>query len=432
MAGDCKKIKNSLNCDKGEFCVLFLGRQKTNRVCTKLEPEAKLKSYYYGYKGCRNMLLKYINADKNASIAITDDFGLQMIQSLQKQGYKNFTIIITDQDANLAKRFAVYIKQAWKDELKGIDIKLLEECTGMKFDLIISNPPYEVGNEITRRIIDTIDYDQFLNLMPLSKYKKGRLYNFVEKKLQSICLDDVEAFDAYTAPDLCLISKTMLEYGSYDQFELRFYYDQRLRKFWDINSSRERTYLKHIYICASSRFNLLNSKTSFACGIYTPHDKVHAILSLKSKFNSPESVRTFLAQEGKKVSRDCSEEYIWNFYKPDCPVEKCFAPVTSGPINQIFTIFKTEREKDNFVKWWYSAELAGRNPKSGLASILLAGLNKPTDCPFDQAIPNVDWSREWTDEEILKDYGYPNEEIKNILKLGENNLYRKSLLDFQN
>ena len=34
---------------------------------------------------------------------------------------------------------------------------------------------------------------------------------------------------------------------------------------------------------------------------------------------------------------------------------------------------------------------------------------------FEFIIPRVDWTREWTDEEILKYYGYSNEEIEEIL-----------------
>lgn len=72
-------------------------------------------------------------------------------------------------------------------------------------------------------------------------------------------------------------------------------------------------------------------------------------------------------------------------------------------------------KKNNFLKWWHSAELGGRYCKSGLSNILLRALNKPTSCPFDFIIPRIDWTREWTDEEILKDYGYSNEEIEEIL-----------------
>lgn len=426
---DLKKVKNILKCDRSEAIVLFLGRRKSNRVCKN--PLDKLKPFYYGYKGCADILMQYVKAPLDASICVTDDFGLQMIKPLQDKGYKNFTLMVTDDDPELAERFVCYIKRYYfKGELNNIDIKRIEECKGMKFNLIISNPPYQVGNEITRNIIENIDFDEFINLMPLSKYKKSNLYKYVKEKFQSICSSTEDAFDAYTAPDICSLSKLPSEYKTYDQFELEFYYDKRLRRFWEENSSRKKSFLEHIYICAPRNFNTLSSKTSFACGIYTPHDKVHAIKQLESKFASADAVDTFLNHSDKKFSRDCAEEYIWNICKPDCAVEKCFKPVSSGPISCIFTVFASEREKDNFVNWWYSAERDGKNPKSGLASILLAGLNKPTSCPFDQAIPNVDWTRSWTDEEILKDYGYSDSEIKGILALGQNDLYRHALLDY--
>jgi hypothetical protein len=43
-------------------------------------------------------------------------------------------------------------------------------------------------------------------------------------------------------------------------------------------------------------------------------------------------------------------------------------------------------------------------------------MNKTTGCPYDYIIPRVDWdAREWTDEEILRDYGYTGEEIEIVL-----------------
>ena len=424
-----KKVKNILSCDRRDAIVLRLGRIKKGRVCVKLED--RLDPFYRGYRDYKDIIMRYVAAPLGASICVTDDFGLHVIEKLQVRGYKNITLMITDDDAELAERFLYYIKQYYHDgELNGINIKTMEECMGMKFNLIISNPPYEVGNEITRNIIKNIGFDEFINLMPLSSYKKGSLYRYIEEKMQGICAYTKNTFDAHTAPDVCMISKTPSEYRTYDQFELKFYYDKRLSKFWEENSSRKRSFLEHICICAPRRFNTLNSKTSFACGIYTPHDKVHAIKHLENRFVSDSAVKAFLAHPDKKLSRDCSEEYIWNVCKPDCAVEKCFVPVSSGNINQIFTVFASEKEKDNFVNWWYSAERNGKNPKSGLASILLAGLNKPTDCPFDQAIPNVDWTRSWTDEKILKDYGYSDSEIKEILSLGQNDLYRHALLDY--
>lgn len=47
----------------------------------------------------------------DASICVTDDFGLQMISLLQDKGYKNFTLMAADDDPELAERFVSYIKR---------------------------------------------------------------------------------------------------------------------------------------------------------------------------------------------------------------------------------------------------------------------------------------------------------------------------------
>lgn len=420
--------KNILNLDRREKLVLYLGRLKSNREETNMDK--KLTPYYYGYKKYLSTLAPYIKASKDSLICITDDFGLQMISFLREKGYQNFTILLTDEDPDINKKSVYYISKYFPNELNGVNILTLEECKGMKFDLIISNPPYQIGNDITRNIIENINFNQFINLMPLSNYKKGGLFKYIKEKFQGVYASMEDSFDACVAPDVCALSKNPTEYESYSQFELKFYYDKRLSKFWEENASRKQTFLEHIYICVPKMFNSFNSKTSFACGIYTPHDKVHSINHLINKFSSKDSIEAFINSPNKKLTRDCSEEYVWNICKPDCTVDKCFVKVSSGNINQIFTVFASEKEKDNFAKWWYSAERNGKNPKSGLTSILLAGLNKPTGCPFDLAIPNVDWTRSWTDEEILKDYGYSDSEIKEILALGQNDLYRHALLDY--
>ena len=74
-----------------------------------------------------------------------------------------------------------------------------------------------------------------------------------------------------------------------------------------------------------------------------------------------------------------------------------------------FIFFSTEEEKKNFTEFWY------RNGISGLMHKLIKRMHKSSGT-IDTAIPRVDWSRPWTDEEILKEYGYTEEEIKEILK----------------
>lgn len=408
-------IKNSLKCDRGEAIVLYLGRWKSNKACKK--PEDRLKPFYYGYKGCASTLLQYINVPLTASICVTDDFGLQMIKLLQTKGYKNFTLMITDSDIELAERFVYYIKRAWKEEdLKGVDIKRIEECRGMKFDLIISNPPYEMGNDITRRLIDEIEFDEFINLMPLSKYKKGSLYKYIITRCDHMnwweqAGNSYDSTDALTSPIICLLQDkpNNLDYFT---FELNYIYDQRLKHYYQEQLGRVATFSQET--CRGNRedgYPVLNSHLDWICGIYTP-----AVLQKNG----------VTQLEGNKISLEAfmrdpyansrCRYYVWNFLKPNMKVQDCFEPVgLAGTISQTITHFQSEIEKDNFLKWWHSAEFSGRYCKSGLSTILLRALNKPTSCPFDFILPRVDWTREWTDEEILRDYGYSSEEIEEIL-----------------
>lgn len=430
---DLKKVKNILKCDRSEAIVLFLGRRKSNRVCKN--PLDKLKPFYYGYKGCADILMQYVKAPLDASICVTDDFGLQMIKLLQDKGYKNFTLMVTDDDPELAERFVCYIKRYYfKGELNNIDIKRIEECKGMKFNLIISNPPYQVGNEITRNIIENIDFDEFINLMPLSKYKKDKLYRYVSSKEKStvwFAKDfQPESGDLiWTSPEICLLSKKpLITCKTFEDFEHKFIYRKELSKYWEEQSRREKTYVDHICICGQRKWSEINSKTSFITGIYTPCNLVNSILNVKKEFDSGYTLDQYFqndcwASTGKTVKNqgDPRKQYVWNFLKPEKALNEVYVPVNTASngknIGEIITTFKTEKEKDNFVKWWYSAELNGNNPRSGLSSILLWGMNKSTSCPFSFIIPRVDWNRSWTDTEILADYGYSPEEIKDILSI---------------
>lgn len=412
---DLKKVKNILKCDRSEAIVLFLGRRKSNRVCKN--PLDKLKPFYYGYKGCADILMQYVKAPLDASICVTDDFGLQMIKPLQDKGYKNFTLMVTDDDPELAERFVCYIKRYYfKGELNNIAIKRIEECKGMKFNLIISNPPYQVGNEITRNIIENVDFDEFINLMPLSKYKKNNLYKYVDFKYRDITWWDqggntFSENDAATIPALCSIKKVPTLNLDYFTFELNYIYDQKFKRYWDEQLKRTPSYSRHIYICGESDYPNINSKTDWCCGIYTPAVlQKNGVAQLEG---NKTSLETFMKDP---YANSRYRYYAWNFLKPDIEVQDCFKPVHGGKsVAQTITKFNSELEKDNFLKWWHSAELSGKYCKSGLSNILLRAMNKSTDCPFGFIIPRVDWTREWTDEEILRDYGYSNEEIEEIL-----------------
>lgn len=392
----------------------------------------------------KDILLKMealYNFDKDTKVLLINDLGLQWVYELNKKYGITIFHILCVRTAYLKRDFIkICIEHQITNMYNMEDIKIipvyLEEMKEMnkKFDIVIANPPYSCGNEIIDSIIKNIDFNIFINLMPLSKYKSNNLYNYIIERIPGVnCYDkEQNSFEnAATSPDICILSKNKLHNWGYKDFELFFQYDYKLKKFWEENSRRPLSYLEGTYMYPLDKIDSVKASNSFAVGIYAPHNKVHPLLNLKTKFNNKNAITEFLNNNDKKISRDCSEEYIWNFIKPDCNFTQCFStPASTTSVSQTIIIFKTELEKDNFVKWWYSAELNGRDPKSGLTSILLAGLNKPTSCPFNAAIPNVDWTREWTDKGILKDYGYSDEEIERILKLGENNLYGRTLQEF--
>ncbi len=82
-----------------------------------------------------------------------------------------------------------------------------------------------------------------------------------------------------------------------------------------------------------------------------------------------------------------------------------------GYVGDLF-IFKDRSSRENFNKWWYSCrELYGKERK-GLTNYILgmlheavrgsAGVNS-----FYEYLPHLDWSRPWTDEEILAELKLP-------------------------
>ena len=72
-------------------------------------------------------------------------------------------------------------------------------------------------------------------------------------------------------------------------------------------------------------------------------------------------------------------------------------------------IFNTAAEKKNFVNLVYS-ENGFKFLSKVFTSMQIDG------CVRSEAFPKVDWTRSWTVEEILKEYNYTDEEIKEVME----------------
>ena len=71
--------------------------------------------------------------------------------------------------------------------------------------------------------------------------------------------------------------------------------------------------------------------------------------------------------------------------------------------------FVNSSEYNNFSSWWYSAK---KRREGGLINFMFDILfilygGDPSLLKYVEVIPNLDWSRSWTDQEILKEIGLP-------------------------
>ena len=257
--------------------------------------------------------------------------------------------------------------------------EVLKMCK--KFDYIIANPPYAMGNELTKTVVENVEFGKYINLMPASKYKGKELYRYVE----SIDKVDDNFEDACIGDSLTVatMSKIADTFSSFEELEM-CKADNKFKKFYRANINRTTSYKIGLYYTKPEKEEYSQNTDFF---VY-----------LRAAANGVDMSGGAFDWNNKLKSEEELQSYIIRWYesKGTCVCGQ-------------FILFNTSVEKDNFTDYWY------RNGTSGLCHKLLKGLNKSSGT-ITPAIPRVDWSHSWTDEEILKEYGYTEEEIKEILE----------------
>lgn len=253
------------------------------------------------------------------------------------------------------------------------DLKELMEMNE-KFDLIIANPPYDLGSKITKSIIDNVSFTEFVNLMPFSKYKSQHLYKHITK----VELVDPKLFeDAIITDNLCICSLTDEEQEqTLDEIELQTY-DTQYSEFYRLNKTNDEYITNINHLGGSSSYKLsvrqdLPIELSFAITSRTCCDGVH---------KTPKAF-----------------DYKWNVLE-----QKDYSLLHTYPqggVSAAFIYFNNKKELDNFITFWY---------KNSLMHELIKGLNKVAGTPRD-AIPNIDWSVDRDYEHLTYD------ELLNIMK----------------
>ena len=343
--------------------------------------EKKQKHYVDEYY--INIFFKYLgNIGKEKTFFLIGQFHEQFVSYIARN---NTIYILYDSEDDKGK----YIDVVKNNLYYFYDLdEVLKMCK--KFDYIIANPPYAMGNELTKTVVENVEFGKYINLMPVSKYKGKELYRYVES------IEKVEDHfdDACVGESLIVaeMSKTADTFSSFEELEM-CKFDKRFRKFYEKN------------------FHKVNDKFVYKFAAFSGEKTLHNIDNFISLLDSNIYFITILRAAANGVDMSGSP-YDWNVNYIDCRNKFSYSWNTFNKTyitNWGYIKFGSKNERDNLTEFWY------RNGKNGLMHKLIKGLNK-SNGSIAIAIPRVDWSHPWTDEEILKEYGYTEEEIKEILK----------------
>ena len=253
---------------------------------------------------------------------------------------------------------------------------------GKHIDIILSNPPYKMGNEITRAIVDNVDFDVFINLMPCSCYKAKNLFkdvNYIEP-----AEDDFVDATVGKSITIAVLEKGAARYDNFDELE-NCKRDPQFQEYYTLNAKAT---LKTTYKCSSDFMDgndeeTYNKAKSKLLEYWENHDKKFCITwrAVQNGTHSVENAKAF------DVLWNIKKEINWDELPICCNVKNKITSITVD-----FITFNTAEECTNFTKFFYAGG------KSGLMNKLVKGLNK-TSGSIDTAIPNINWSKSDRDYE---------------------------------
>ena len=217
------------------------------------------------------------------------------------------------------------------------------------FDKVIMNPPYDIGGKIwnaTRKVSENI-----VCLMPLAQYKKNERYRYID----SFEIVNNHAFDAYISGNLCITTSQFMDNGKdYEDF-LFDSFNQNYRAFYEWNRRND----KGLEVCRKDN----KPYTDFDIDL----DFIETMrLCVPKNIGSSGFGKDGCGYKFNVLKRGYEEKWIKNI---------------------ALIHLNSQKEKDNFSKWWYSA------PKEeGLSSKVTIGLNMVGASILTKyAIPQIDW-----------------------------------------
>ena len=260
------------------------------------------------------------------------------------------------------------------------------------FDLIIANPPYGKSSSLSKKIINTLLKNKVANEMVVLAPPKTFWDSLPYLDSFHIIGNISGSFDTISKESGDLLACSLLKKEkikdpkythSFDLAQITDKQRQLMKAVEKYNSTHEPFYselMRQMTLKNKKFYPNVNEDLIFTIPIYTPHNKVHANDSADRRHNL----------ERKPVEwRDSSS---------------CDYGI----------LFKDDISYKNFCNWWYKVPgMYGESEKTFLWNSLeiLAKCfgNDPSINRYPLTLPNLDWSHPWTDQEILKEIGLPED-----------------------
>ena len=360
-----------------------VSKTKDRRLVDNLSAIAKQikREYFYMSDKCLDAIISRVHKDVE-SVLVIDDAGLQVVRKLYDLGIKDVTLTFYTYDIkDIFDNFVYIINNTFRD----LNVKLVsfEEAIKMKFDLVISNPPYgKIGAQITKKIIDDVDYKDFINLLPANDYKRvPELWQYQSD--MEPCKDAFE--DAAVTTHVAKIHKNKVNNMSLSDYEISNYVDSQLNKYFKENAKRSHYAIDNVLELHKIQNPDLSKIIFIGC-----RDVNHGCLP-----QSKESMANFI-----NLNLGTYEEVCNRFIMKSAKAK--------GEIYFLGNCikFNTSEEKTNMANFMYS------DKGFRFMSKVFTAMNVDGRVSLKKFLPKVDWTKSWTVEEILKEYNYTDEEIK--------------------
>lgn len=380
--------------------------------------------------GIADRIADVLDRDYNkdtSTVCVFNDIALEQTYSLLSRGYKLKNIylvfgkwerhgrkVTASLDMTSFEIVKEYLKNNFKNKFNLLNLSDVYNTGNNnmnKFDLVIANPPYALGNEITRRIMEC--GKKAVVIMPHSAFISGDLYRRVDLD-SAIYMSKAESqtyFDA-AVPPLTIGTVHQYQTNDLDAFEWKLRdASLTIQLIYDFNR-------KHADCCelkgAILRHSNLHVKDGKSLSAFDP-----GCFQLYSQADYERSLvfGIYYVENGLHKDDGDAADNQWN-YKLKSYQEFQDWMLTKDKRSDLHKAqFKTPQEKINVAYWMYKEKLYSLI----LKQLSEAGASGTIEYIKYITIPHIDWSHTditYTDEYVLNQMGLKwNERRDGVEKL---------------